>query len=496
MGPRLRYFGEVRLTSAPQQISSSLVELTTTFSQLFGQLKPTQIAQSAEYLGGLGFRLTSFGQPFRGSDGAKHRIGLYALVMGGATGFIGDPPTPQIFEAPIEGEPQGALFKALFPKAVLSSAGAPRYVAFAEKDSSRYRKQYFGGARMVGQYTEDAESRGSTRVDFLVGQNEAVTGGTFSGPVIRVEGFVPLAFGGEKAMNNVFYFFGNMQLATNPPFDTFRLDSIRRDFGADRVFLKPAVDIVPSNPLVSVVNTNPLNRDFYRLGVGIDFLRLVKNLQESVGEKVVKLEAPGAVDQKVVIGSKLRTPLRVRAVDAADKIVVGAKLSWTSPDADSNKPTCIFLNEKTVLSDSTAASGLAQATCTANKVSGEPYKVTVVSNNVKHEFTVQNIEPNFTAFGGTEAEQSAPPGEKFPTNLAVEAKDDTGPVAGLEIVFSVQRPEGEFDGGAITVTRITDEKGRAVAPNLIAKGAVGSKVNVTATYGSKTVMFDKLSIKK
>jgi hypothetical protein len=478
-GPRLRYFGEVRLTSTPQQISSSLAEFTTSFSQLVGQLKPNQLAQSAEYLGGFGYRLTSFRNPFLGGDGAKHRLGMYALAMAGATGFIGAPPSPQIYEAPKESDPQARLFKALFPTAPLSPTGTSgtKYIGFVEKDSARYRKQFFSGLRVVSHYEGESSSRAAARLDFLGGWNEAVTGGGLNGAVVRVEGFYPFSLGGGNKMTNVIYFYGSMQLAMSSPFDTFHLDSVRRDYGADRLFLNPALDTLASNPNVTIVNTNPLNRDFYRIGVGMDFLRLLQNYKESTGKTVARLDAIAGNNQTVIVGTKARTGLRIKVTDDSGLDVVGAKVTWTS-SKEAGKASCTFPNGGTEYSNTTSASGLMEVSCTANTVEGA-HKVTAEANSKTVEFSITNAALQDAGLELAGDGQTAKIDTAFPVKLAVRAKDGTAPVAGLNVVFSVDSTRANFEGGTSvsgqsTVTRTTDADGIAEAPVLKAAKMPGA----------------------
>ena len=505
MGPKLRWFGEVRVTSSPQQVSTSLAEFVPAFGQLFGQLKPVELAQSAEFLGGLGWRVASFRSFFRNGDDTHSRIGVYALVTAGATGRLGDPPKPQIFAVPSKDDAQAKLFNALFNQTLDQSTGklvdlpksaqipysdpatAPNHVGFIEKDSSRYTSQYFGGFRFLDQYIESAASRAASRLDLLIGQNQAVTGGMWRGLVVRLEGFVPIPLGSSNKMTDVIYVYGNVQLATSKSQDAQRLDVIRSQYGADKVFLKPGVDIAPSDPKLYIRNTDHLNRDFYRIGAGIDFFRLVKNYRETVGTTVAKLETIKGDGQTAIAGHKFEKGLRILALDADGKPVLNAPVKWTVTPA-ANTAGCTFVNGETTYSNTTGVSGLIEVACRPNSITGD-YKVVAESNKQLLEFMLHNIALESLDPSPDPPTKSVASSGKV-TGLAVTATQASKPVKDLNVVFTLSGENGadaHFAENSLSQTVTTGDQGVATAPEITA-GAPG-RVLLEAAAGGKKVTF-------
>lgn len=139
LGGRLSGWGDVRLSSLPTTISSSIATLPADTLKLAAAEPVSQLVRSGEFLAGAGYR-----------------------VSGGAGGWS----TVQMI----------ASVGAAMP---LSPAAAML------PDQNRFWRQYYGGVRVLS-------TQRTHMVDVSVGQNEAITGGGFHGTVLRVDGFYAL----------------------------------------------------------------------------------------------------------------------------------------------------------------------------------------------------------------------------------------------------------------------------------------------------------------
>lgn len=271
--PRLRWWGNVRVASYPQQGDVPVSTFVSSFAAQFGQLRVNQLVQSAEFTTGFEYRISNVNFPFLGqSEETKQRFSLGLIAGLGATGPFDPKSTVQTFAVPNSSSPQFARFVQNFPQ-----AAASQYVAFVSPDRDQFLRQYFAGFRLTTRYadknTEAPLIAAPASVSFTVGQNELVTGGRFRGPVARIEAFYPLPFSdrsadrrGASALASI-YLFGNAQM---------RLSQAKN---IDPFVLQPAPSTVnPYDPNVAVV-TVPSNRDLYRLGIGIDFVHLLTSLK-------------------------------------------------------------------------------------------------------------------------------------------------------------------------------------------------------------------------
>jgi hypothetical protein len=513
MGPRLRWFSEFRLTSAPRQIDSSLVDFPSGFSTLFAGVKANELAQAAEFLTGIGWRFFSFRRPFADSDGANHRVAIYPLVVAGASGVLGDPPNPQPYVVPELTDSQWPLFNALFngdrscssptsgtdfaPGCVPPSRQPPadpsatppiptqpeRYIGFVEKDSSKFAVQYFAGFRFLDQYIGRFSSRGAARLDLLIGQNKAVTGGKRHGLVARIDAFLPLHLGGENNLSDVIYIYASGQFAFAPDPDSLQLDQVRAKFGADRVFLKPVADIAPTNPNLYIRNTNPLHRDFYRIGVGLDFLRLVQNYRETRGKVVEKVDAASGTGQKGIVGHQFDKSLVARTADARGYPVPEVKAEWTAPDTGAS---CIFPNGTSTFSNTTDSVGRAEAVCRPNNTKGK-YSVRVESNGKDSVFNLENVELETLTIKLDKPEVE--PGRKV-ADLSAAAQQGTKKIAGITVTFTLPAIKDNEAGGRFPEAKneakvTTDNNGVAKAPEITTTNTTG-EFELTAEAGGKT----------
>jgi hypothetical protein len=268
--PVIRWWGNVRVASYPQQGDIPVATFASSLTQQFGQLKVNQLAQAAEFLTGLEFRLSKFDFSFlgRSENDTRQRFSLGLIVGGGATGPLDPVSTLSLFETPAATSPQRARFLAKFPQA----AGS-QFIGFVSPDRDKFLRQYFAGFRLTTHYadgeTRDPLTSPPALVSVSLGQNEVVTGGRMQGIVMRTEAFYPLPFGNRKDDKRgalaALYLFGTAQM---------RLGGTKN---IDPFILNPVNNIDGSDPRVAIV-TSPSNRDIYRIGFGVDFIHMITTL--------------------------------------------------------------------------------------------------------------------------------------------------------------------------------------------------------------------------
>jgi len=283
-GPRFRIWGDARITSVPQQVTSSLGEFAIGFSEQIANVKVNQIAQAAQFEIGGEERITSWGwarNPFFSFDhSSAQRFGLYGIASFGRTSTLNPRNTVEIFNNPQPGtEPN--FDQQIAALGLTSQLAGKKYVAFASDDRLKFYKDYYAGIRLKTFYydpdTAEALGRFPATLDAVFGQNETVTGGRLRGVVGRIDGFYPFPFdslkfiylfgtadilvGGRKAQNTIF-----LQQATNTP-------------------------ALP-DPSILLVSTPQLARDHYRLAVGIDVLQLFSTIKSSSDNKPKQPQPP------------------------------------------------------------------------------------------------------------------------------------------------------------------------------------------------------------
>lgn len=269
--PRLSYWADVRLTSVPQKNQNLFSTLT---SPLDGQL--TQAIPGTSELG----------TAFAASSGLQYRLARLYLgakrvdfnVFGGF-GFTtplnsaGD--QADLFKIPKDDNVRldTLVNRLLFlnNKFGLTTSFAnetklreilnnKKQIAFVPQDRDRFLKAYFLGFRIMAHYDDREFSKSPAIIDISLGQDQLVTGGKYRGIVARFDGFFPLPLGPENAI----YLFGSSSLAYRKKPLPFQ----------DQLILPPG------DPEIGVTHKDTFifpvpqpNRDIFRFGIGIDFLK-------------------------------------------------------------------------------------------------------------------------------------------------------------------------------------------------------------------------------
>jgi hypothetical protein len=264
---RLRWWGNVRVASYPQQGDIPVATFASSFVQQFGQLKVNQLAQSAEYLTGLDIRLLSSQFSFLGRDeDTRQHFNLSLFGGAGATGPMDPLSTLHVFEVPAPGSPQRPAFDKDFPGVTTPLIG------FVSPDRDSFYRQYLVGLRLtttyMDKYARSPLISAPAMFSVAVGQNESVTGGRLGGGVLRTEAFYPLPFFNRaqdrRGALAAIYLFGSSQIR------------MRRAQNLVPLILNPST-VSGSDPSVTIRSV-PSNRDIYRIGFGIDLVHAIMAL--------------------------------------------------------------------------------------------------------------------------------------------------------------------------------------------------------------------------
>lgn len=285
-GPRLRWWGDVRIASYPQQVNPPIADFIANFAQQAGSVKINEIARFGEFRTGLDIRLHSLDIPFPFSGGEQTSSLSFVTYYGGLGAF--HPPTGSSVVAstttntlitnmvPVvtipagaystdpNRSPQAVAFADRYPASKFPSLALPgtKYAAFTLPDRDQFYHQYGAGLRLTTRFYDENHNLipAPAMVSATFGQNDLVSGGKLRGVVGRFEGFYPYRI---KSPGVTIFFFGRANLKLGHANER------------QPIALQPATDnsgnpIPISNPQVAIVG-EPSRRDLYTIGFGFDF---------------------------------------------------------------------------------------------------------------------------------------------------------------------------------------------------------------------------------
>jgi len=274
--PWLRWWGNVRVASVPQQISTPVATFVNSFADTIGKLPVNQLAESAEFVSGIEVPIVGQSGFISQSEDSKQRFSFGIFAGGGATGTPQPKSTLQVFQVPDATSAQYLRFASQFPGAV-----GRKYIGFLSPDRDQFLRQYFAGVRLTTYYQSmDGVPYISPPaiVAASFGQNELVTGGSMRGLVTRIEAFYPLPLVDRGSKMSSIYLFGSVQMRlkkANPTFPFILQEAVMRDSDGKPVLDSSQKPIpIPGYDKDVFLVTTPSNRDIYKIGVGIDVLRL------------------------------------------------------------------------------------------------------------------------------------------------------------------------------------------------------------------------------
>jgi len=267
-GERWRTWGAIRAISAPQSGNVTIGGLTTNFVTNVSNLNAGDAARVFDYLGGVEYRLPWFGNnallPSFDRD-TKQKFTLSLIFSGGFVTPTNPSQTVKTFKI-------SEQFRARFKENALLSQeyrgnelDAKDYVAFVQSDRDRFFRQYYAGIRMQTFFFNRHNiplQRFPAQLDLQFGINEYVTRGRATGGVIRLDGYFPLPYENMSFINL---------------FGTAIFRPVRSQIQAPLI-LEPAADAMKFDPKAVLLPIAHFNRDYYRVGIGIDFVSFVGKL--------------------------------------------------------------------------------------------------------------------------------------------------------------------------------------------------------------------------
>ena len=272
-GPYLRWWGAVGVASYPQQLTSDVASFATGFATSAGQVKVSQLVQSAEFTTGVEFRLGGSSQPVRGiGESTWERFGLMAF---GGIGAVGPFPlatdAPSVFVVPDSNTAQRRAFAADYPGVTT------KYVAFRVKAPDRFLENVSGGLRLYTFYTDPAGAPLQTApamVSIGYGRNDLIAPN--HGGAWHVAAYYPFALGDRSdPATLIVYLFGDAWMTgggANLSAPAYQLSAATADGAIG------ATPVAASDPDVTIVPVDTKPRDTYRIGVSVDLLKIWRRL--------------------------------------------------------------------------------------------------------------------------------------------------------------------------------------------------------------------------
>lgn len=261
-GERWRVWGAIRSISAPQSGNVTIGGLANNLVTNISNLKANEAARVFDYLGGVEVRLPRFSNnsllPSFDRD-TKQKFSLSFIASFGFETPTNPAQTVKTFKISDQ-------FRTEFEK---TGGGAglsgKDFVAFAQSDRDRFFRQYYAGVRMQTFYFNrhnEPMQRFPAQLDLQFGVNEYVTAGRVRGGVIRLDGYYPLPYENLKFINL---------------FGTAIIKPVRSKV-TNTLILEPVEDEKRFDPRTAILPISQFNRDYYRFGVGIDFVSFMGKL--------------------------------------------------------------------------------------------------------------------------------------------------------------------------------------------------------------------------
>ncbi len=285
--PRLGFWGDVRLAATPDQIAAAQVFPTSLVNQV-DKPKSIDLVQSFDFLAGVEGKLKSATGTFLSPiPGLRQKMVLYFAAGAGAISPLTTrKESIQIFNVPGVNDARRAEF--------INRYGTPpdgkEFIAVVPIDRDRFLRQWYGGLRLKTFYCDDSECNRFKNsfpaiVDFMFGQNEAVTGGSRkhggtldpnnpdkligqkNAYVLRVDGFYPFPI--KEA--SFIYFYGTAIMKVGGGGAKITTPLFLDNPGTTVEISDPKVYMPPTN----ILRLQQPDRDYYKFGVGVNLTDLL-----------------------------------------------------------------------------------------------------------------------------------------------------------------------------------------------------------------------------
>jgi len=257
---RWNSWGDVRIASFPQQVTTGVGMFASNFTTQVSNLPVNELAQSADFQTGLEYRVKTWD-----TTQDAHRM-LGAVAYFGALGAFQPPDAQmQIFTVPDKNSQQYPTFAKAFP-----SAANAKFVGFVPPNRERFFRSYGVGFRMSSFSSETSIAPPATYT-VTFGQDEAVTSGVFTSVVSRIDAFQPMPIPTTDGRWNLLYLFGtaNLRLSKAQSVPAMALQNPNAN----------GITVQPFDPNLAVVPV-PNTRDTYRIGVGMDVINLIRSFKK------------------------------------------------------------------------------------------------------------------------------------------------------------------------------------------------------------------------
>jgi len=262
-GESWRVWAATRFLSAPQSGEATIGTSVNGFATTVTGLKVKDAVRVFDFLGGIEARL--FGNSALLPSFDRQTKQKFSLSFIASLGFTTpDDQRLNIFKFNVPNDPSN------LPAEIKVAIKDKNFVAFVPFDRDRFFRQYYAGLRMQTFFFNQHNiplQRFPAQFDFTVGQNEYVTGGLLRGPIFRVDSYFPLPYDGLKFIN--LYgtaFLRPAHVKTGTPLLLQPVDG------------NPQTNFVPDKN-TGLVPVRQFDRDYYKIGVGIDFLSLLQMIR-------------------------------------------------------------------------------------------------------------------------------------------------------------------------------------------------------------------------
>ncbi len=268
-GERTQLWSAIRITSVPQPGNVTITDTARNFKTNVGNLKVNEVAQIFDYLGGIEMRVPGFTNSSMLPSFARDTKQKFSLSFIASYGFVTPPELSQSAKIYMLND-EFKIRSGLPPERFAGK----EFVALVEEDRDRFYRQYYAGFRVQTFFFNRHNipmQRFPMQFDVQWGQNEYVTGGRLHGSVIRFDGYFPLPY--EKAK------FISL-------FATAIMRPVRVRTESNPLVLKPVfienTDVFDTtklfDPKTLVLGVKHFNRDYYKVGVGVDLVPFFQSL--------------------------------------------------------------------------------------------------------------------------------------------------------------------------------------------------------------------------
>jgi hypothetical protein len=265
---RTNLWGDIRVASFPQQVTTGAATVGTFVGNFGGQVsnvRVNQLAQSADFQSGLELRAHTW--KLNTDDNGNGELGYRTVGVIGFAGALGAFQAPdaqmEIFDVPGTSSLQYKDFIKAYPTTVNA-----KYVGFVPPNRERFFRNYGIGVRFTT-FDKGAPLAPPATYTVSFGQDESITYGKMTSVVGKIDVFYPLPLGTSTGAYKFIFLFAtaNLRLSKATDVPTFALQNPNAT----------SATVQPFDPALAVI-TVPSTRDTYRFGAGVDLVNLIQSI--------------------------------------------------------------------------------------------------------------------------------------------------------------------------------------------------------------------------